>query len=54
MKNEIFDNMHSRYDLTTEQQNRNAIFEVKQQVIIAGLYAGGVFESAAFYGGTCV
>ena len=28
MKNEIFDNMLSRYDLTTEQQKRNAIFAV--------------------------
>ena len=46
MKNEIFDNMLSRYDLTTEQQKRNAIFEVNQQVILAGLYAGGFFESA--------
>ena len=54
MKNEIFDNMLSRYDLTTEQQKRNAIFEVNQQVILAGLYAGGFFESAAFYGGTCL
>ena len=53
MKNEIFDNMLSRYDLTTEQQKRNAIFEVNQQVILAGLYAGGFFESAAFYG-TCL
>ena len=54
MKNEIFDNMLSRYDLTTEQQKRNAIFEVNQQVILAGLYAGDFFESAAFYGGTCL
>lgn len=54
MKNEIFDNMLSRYDLTTEQQKRNAIFEVNQQMILAGLYAGGFFESAAFYGGTCL
>ena len=46
--------MLSRYDLTTEQQKRNAIFEVNQQVILAGLYAGGFFESAAFYGGTCL
>ena len=52
MKNEIFDNMLSRYDLTTEQHKRNAIFEVNQQMILAGLYAGGFFESAAFYGGT--
>ena len=35
MKNEIFDNMLSRYDLTTEQQKRNAIFEVNQQVMLA-------------------
>lgn len=54
MKNEIFDNMLSRYDLTTEQHKRNAIFEVNQQVILAGLYAGGFFASAAFYGGTCL
>ena len=54
MKNEIFDNMLSRYELTTEQQKRNAIFEVNQQIILAGLYAGGFFESAAFYGGTCL
>ena len=54
MKNEIFDNMLSRYDLTTEQQKRKAIFEVNQQIILAGLYAGGFFESAAFYGGTCL
>jgi predicted nucleotidyltransferase component of viral defense system len=54
MKNEIYDNMLSRYDLTTEQNKRNAIFEVNQQVILAGLYNGGFFESAAFYGGTCL
>ena len=54
MKNEIFDNMLSYYDLTTEQHKTNAIFEVNQQVILAGLYAGGFFESAAFYGGTCL
>ena len=54
MKNEIFDNMLSRYDLTKEQHKRNAIFEVNQQVILAGLYAGGFFEDAAFYGGTCL
>ena len=54
MRNEVFDNMLSRYELTTEQQKLNAIFEVNQQIILAGLYAGGFFESAAFYGGTCL
>ena len=54
MKNEIYDMMLSQYDLTTEQNKRNAVFEVNQQVILAGLYNGGFFESAAFYGGTCL
>ena len=54
MKNEIYDNMLSVYDMATEQQKRNAIFEVNQQVILAGLYNGGFFDVAAFYGGTCL
>lgn len=54
MRNEIYDRMLSRYDLTTEQNKRNATFEVNQQVILAGLHNGGFFESAAFYGDTCL
>ena len=54
MKNEIYDNMLSAYGATTEQESRNAIFEVNQQVILAGLYNGGFFDVAAFYGGTCL
>ncbi len=46
--------MLSVYDLTTEQQKRNATFEVNQQIILAGLYNGGFFNVAAFYGGTCL
>ena len=52
--NEIFNQMLSGYDITTEQQKRNAIFEVNQQIILAGLYNGGFFNEAAFYGGTCL
>ena len=52
--NEIFNQILSGYDITTEQQKRNAIFEVNQQVILAGLYNGGFFNEAAFYGGTCL
>ena len=33
MKNEIYDNMLSAYDMATEQHRHNAIFEVNQQVI---------------------
>ena len=54
MKNEVYDNMLSAYGATTEQEKRNAIFEVNQQVILAGLYNGGFFDVAAFYGGTCL
>lgn len=54
MKNEIYDGMLSAYDRSTEQKRRNAIFEVNQQVILAGLYNGGFFDVAAFYGGTCL
>lgn len=54
MRNEMYDNMLSRYDLSTKQQKQNAIFEVNQQIILAGLYAGSFFDVAAFYGGTCL
>lgn len=54
MTNEIFSTMLSAYDLSTEQKRRNAIFEVNQQIILAGLYNGGFFNVAAFYGGTCL
>lgn len=52
--NEIYDQMMSAYELTTEQQKKNASFEVSQQIILAGLYNGGFFDKAAFYGGTCL
>ena len=52
--NDIYLKMLSNYDLTTDQSVRNATFEVNQQVILAGLYQGGFFDKAAFYGGTCL
>lgn len=54
MRNKLFNQMLSAYDLTTEQQKLNATFEVNQQIILAGLYNGGFFNEAAFYGGTCL
>lgn len=54
MNNDLFNQMLSSYDQITEQQKRNAIFEVNQQVILAGLYNGAFFDVAAFYGGTCL
>ena len=52
--NEIYNLMLSPYEQTTEQQKRNATFEANQQIILAGLYNGGFFDEAAFYGGTCL
>lgn len=54
MDNEIYDRMLSQYDLSDTTKHRNAIFEVNQQIILAGLYNGGFFDKAAFYGGTCL
>lgn len=54
MNNDVYDSMLSGYDISTEQRRRNAIFEVNQQVILAGLHNGGFFDVATFYGGTCL
>ncbi len=54
MSNPVYDKMLSSYDLSTEQNIRNATFEVSQQIILAGLYDAGFFDEAAFYGGTCL
>ncbi len=52
--NDIYTQMLAAYDLSTDQAKRNASFEVSQQIILAGLYQGGFFDKAAFYGGTCL
>ena len=51
---EMFEKMLSAYDTSTAAAKRNAVFEVMQQVTLAGLYRGGFFNKAAFYGGTCL
>lgn len=50
----VFDQMISRYDIITENDSRNAVHEVMQEITLAGLYRSGFFEKAAFYGGTCL
>ena len=52
--NDIYDMMLSEHDLSTIDNQRNANYEVMQQVILSGLYRGGFFKKAAFYGGTCL
>lgn len=43
----VFDQMLSRYEIISENDRRNAIYEVMQEVTLAGLYRGG-FIVAAF------
>ncbi len=54
MNNSIFDQMLSRYEVRTNDDYTNALHEVMQQTALAGLYRGGFFNKAAFYGGTCL
>ena len=51
---DIFNQMLSRYEMRTKDEKLNALHEVMQQVSLAGLYRGGFFNHAAFYGGTCL
>lgn len=50
----IFDQMLSRYEILTTDDERNAKHEVMQQIALAGLYRSQFFDKAAFYGGTCL
>jgi len=50
----VFDEMMSRYEITSNEDYTNAQHEVMQQITLAGLYRGGFFKKAAFYGGTCL
>ena len=50
----VFEQMLSRYEIRQDNDKRNATFEVMQEIALAGLYRGGFFNKAAFYGGTCL
>lgn len=50
----IVEQMLVKYPVVTHQDKSNALREVMQEIALAGLYRGGFFEKAAFYGGTCL
>ena len=52
--NEFYENALKRYQIYTAKDKQNAIYELTQQVVLAGLHRGGFFDRAAFYGGTCL
>ena len=52
--NDIYNMMLQEHDISSSDSLRNATYEVMQQVVLGGLYRGGFFKEAAFYGGTCL
>ena len=50
----VFDEMLASYETGNDNDRLNAVHEVMQQVAPGGLYNGGFFNKAAFYGGTCL
>lgn len=49
----VIEQMLARYP-DREGQRDLALREVMQEIALAGLYRGGFFDKAAFYGGTCL
>ena len=54
MINPFFENALRGYQISNTREKQNAIYEITQQVVLAGLHRGGFFDRAAFYGGTCL
>ena len=50
----MLEQMLSRFNAVTADEKQQALREVMQEIALAGLYRGGFFEKAAFYGGTCL
>ncbi|MBE6255647.1 MAG: nucleotidyl transferase AbiEii/AbiGii toxin family protein [Prevotella sp.] len=50
----VFDEMLETLHPQTPEEKTNAKHEVMQQIALAGLWRGGFFEHAAFYGDTCL
>jgi predicted nucleotidyltransferase component of viral defense system len=42
------------YKPSNQQEAKDALREIMQQIALAGLYRAGFFEKAAFYGGTAL
>ncbi len=50
----IIEQMLLNYEINSENDLINALKEVFQEIALLGLYNGGFFEKAAFYGGTAL
>ena len=47
----VVEQMLQKYALATHEDKTWALREVMQEIALAGLYRGGFFAKAAFYGG---
>ena len=47
--NQFFENALKRYQINNASDKQNAIYEITQQIVLAGLHRGGFFDRAAFY-----
>lgn len=52
--NNILEQMLKNYTINNIQDEKNAIKEIIQEIVLCGLSRGGFFEKAAFYGGTAL
>lgn len=50
----IIEQMLSKYTIQSEDELINALKEIYQEITLLGLYRGGFFQKAAFYGGTAL
>ena len=48
----ILEQMLSKYNIESENDTINALKEIFQEITLLGLYRGGFYTKAAFYGGT--
>lgn len=52
--NNIIEQMISKYEIKNTNDEVNALKEIIQEIVLAGLSRGGFFEEVAFYGGTAL
>lgn len=52
--NTMIEQMLKAYDLRTVYDQKNAMKEVMQEIVLCGLCRAGFFQQAAFYGGTAL
>ena len=52
--NTILRDMLNKYEIRTEEDKKNAIKEIMQEIVLSGLSRAGFFKKAAFYGGTAL